>query len=365
MNNQTVNQSVAALEVLVKTTESVVADFNIFKLATEINELINAVPTEYFWLAEQVNFFVDQNIFRNYTPGNTPENVAQRAAVQTALNRLSYATANVSGVASFDIQTIPFAEIFSSEIKEENYLRWLYTFRQAFDAEYKHDIVLQWIVYLQANPDQINTLLVSDKKIAYLLLVDLIWLDFYGISDATREYVLATIFYQSVALYCPVTNGLRIYLAEASSLEEYNTRRAILLGVLSASREPVPLEGDVDIDELITSLQAGTLGRPYAGENSVSGQYDFELSQLAVWFVEGDNWKKIITYYLQATPLVPFSAFLKNLAEAFPLTNPEEAEVIISFQELCRQNNILKSDTELLFWNENTGQFEWNHELLS
>ncbi|HBB38076.1 MAG: hypothetical protein UV82_C0002G0088 [Candidatus Magasanikbacteria bacterium GW2011_GWD2_43_18] len=95
--------------------------------------------------------------------------------------------------------------------------------------------------------------------------------------------------------------------------------------------------------------------------------YENQLVHLLTWWMNEDFWPLIAEYFTTShTPpaVVPLKIFLSQIQAHESLEQADRQDKIIRFSEFLRSAHILQEVEDLLVYNEQTGAFEWNDEVL-
>jgi|GEM_PF-6642803 len=250
-----------------------------------------------------------------------------------------------------------------------------------------------------------------------ILLLRLFWSCFFDFKLVLPEFLVKNYFYRSIVMGLPVREYISRQLLDSANIEEYVARDAVIIDWLSQSLEKViikdselvehnfadllkkyyqenPGEEKFAVDkqrQYLEKIVEGKLTDKYFAwlmeafniAVSLKGAHlveydDFEkrrhdndvdnflkdLVKLFEWFLSEKDWGKIVDYFGKGNNRVKLGTFLYQCSSRFDLNSESTVSRFLNFTQLLKDNSIVDVESEVIIFDETTGKFHWNEEVL-
>lgn len=234
---------------------------------------------------------------------------------------------------------------------------------------------------------------------------------FNKLTDIDQEFLLNYYFYKAIVVGAPVQNVLKKELYETTNVVDYVDVNLFFYKCIIANEEMIEIEfenrkkdklGKILEDYL--TLVKDNIHDGFRLENFLNNLYSktndkyriqvlreifyifthlktvdlidrnlgsipsedlifkTELEALILWFFDKETWSLIVEYYNKKDAFVPMKFFLHELFINLEMAE-EDVNNILDLSSLLKENHLLPEDQEIIFFNEQTGGFEFNNDL--
>lgn len=304
-------------------------------------------------------------------------------------------------------------QIISGEKTDIDFLRFVFTLRDAYDSDEGRDVILfltqdmlSDTANLPVKPEQ-HTWDQAIIRTIYLLLV---FHRFDAREDEKQQDLLKYFFYQAIVAGVSVREILSSVLyntqnpVDVVEISEFfyvglsqNIESVIINTDTGDTRSFQDIVSELKLDNtttgtenislyvkklysgqkysnqfvvwlsealsIILAIEDGTLINKNRGsELNEKQKYNNEIIELVQWFLDKNTWDNINKYYQNKDALVPIESLVKELPSVTSLENEKDIELVAGFSEFLHQHDFTPKDQDLLFFNESDNQFHWNED---
>lgn len=348
---------------------------------------------EYFWLDKQLFNFLDLDLISNCLLSPDKEKINQ---LVSNLKLVNTAIGEEDGLNRYSVDEI--ISCINSSKKDFDYFSLIHSLRQELFDQYNRDLVKAILDYLQKV--EIYKDWEIKELVVFVFLLNIIWKNFDFLLPAEQTYLLNLFCYISVLVGIPVADILKNSIYQTNNPLDFVVKNKFFADALDKNIEIIPIDENIQqvadlnevfknflaidqnpdgfvkntyhadqkvlVDSLVEVLaiyrglkNADLIKKNYAGEDNEADNYNQEASNLLAWFIAKSDWSKLIEYYKNTTPIVPFDVFIHFLPLFIDLEKPASVEKILEFAGLLKLNNIISNDKEIIEFHESDGKFHW------
>lgn len=139
------------------------------------------------------------------------------------------------------------------------------------------------------------------------------------------------------------------------------------LGLAEGERKDRTEKSLAKLLKLYKELKDGLLVKDFTEGKDVvkeNEEYRKELEALILYFFVKKDWPKIAEYFKQEKKRVSLEAFLRQIYENLDLNKDVTGEIMADFSEFLQKESILKPEQYLIMFDEKSGEFVWNEDLI-
>jgi len=244
--------------------------------------------------------------------------------------------------------------------------------------------------------------------------LDLVWSRFSKLDDVQRLFLFQNYYYKSLVMSLPLEKFISDYVSDSLEPIEFVHKHKKMKDWLDSNKEKVlvNLENNsfemwinvlkkyislnsknyldgYKVNEFLNNLYGNVPGRePFinwlrksfavyfsiteatlvdwddVSEDKKIYEYDKEMVKAILYFqVGGVNLEKIVEMLSKKDKKFGLSAFVREIEKLVNLDNEEDVNNILDLSSLLKENHLLPEDQEIIFFNEQTGGFEFNNDL--
>lgn len=243
------------------------------------------------------------------------------------------------------------------------------------------------------------------------ILAQTLYEQFYLLSDEIKTIILQKLYFRALLVGAPVKNALQVviyktysplrYVLETELLFEPLNRSVEMVSLLSGEKvllsdifkeylkltpkdsdnattlsnyiqnkkiDPSLVLGVSEALSIYIHLHNAELSEKNLGEElTEEDTFKNDMIDLLYMFGIGKDagGEKLKQYFSQEQPVVPLKVFLKNLRSILDLKDDVSQDNILEFAQLLHENNFIPQDQDLIIFDEQTSQFQWNEELFT
>ncbi len=385
------------------------ADLSAFNFATFLNSddnllfvnrlqllsdnFLKKVLNEYLWLDKQLFNFLDLDLINQFLSSPDKDKIN---LLSDNIKIISSAIGEEDNLDRYNVDEI--ISCINLSKKDFDFFSIINSLRQELFDQHNRDLIKAIFNYLQ------KVELYRDWEIkelvVFVLLLNIIWKNFDFLLPVEQSYLLNLFFYISVLIGIPVASILKNSIYQTSNPVDFVVKNKFLADALDKNIEIIPVDKNIQqvadlgevfkiflalnqepsgfvrnsyqadqkvlSDSLVEVLivyyglkNANLIDKNYVGEDNEADNYNQEVSDLLSWFIAKSDWNKLLDYYKNKTPRVPFEVLINNFPLFIDLKKPEAVEKISEFTNLLKLNNIISSDKEIIEFHESDGQFHW------
>lgn len=348
---------------------------------------------EYLWLDRQLFNFLDLDLISNFLL--SPDNDKINQLVDN-LKLVSTAIGEEDGLNRYSVDEI--ISYINSSKKDFDYFSLIHSLRQELFDQYNRNLIKAIFDYLQ-KVEKYKDWEIKDL-VVFVLLLNIVWKNFDFLLPAEQTYLLSLFCYISTIIGIPVADILKNSIYQTNNPLDFVVKNKFFADALDKNIEIIPIDENIqqvaDLNEvfknflaadqspsdfvkntyhanqkvLVDSLtevlgiyhglkNADLIKKNYAGEDNAADDYNQETSNLLAWFIAKSDWNKLVEYYKNTTPRVPFDVFIHFLPLFIDLEKPAAIEKISEFADFLKTNNIISNNKEIIEFHESDGKFHW------
>lgn len=348
---------------------------------------------EFLWLDRQLFNFLDLDLISNFLL--SPDNDKINQLVDN-LKLVSTAIGEEDGLNRYSVDEI--ISYINSSKKDFDYFSLIHSLRQELFDQYNRNLIKAIFDYLQ-KVEKYKDWEIKDL-VVFVLLLNIVWKNFDFLLPAEQTYLLSLFCYISTIIGIPVADILKNSIYQTNNPLDFVVKNKFFADALDKNIEIIPIDENIqqvaDLNEvfknflaadqspsdfvkntyhanqkvLVDSLtevlgiyhglkNADLIKKNYAGEDNAADDYNQETSNLLAWFIAKSDWNKLVEYYKNTTPRVPFDVFIHFLPLFIDLEKPAAIEKISEFADFLKTNNIISNNKEIIEFHESDGKFHW------